>query len=159
LGKKLAPFAGNHTLLIGDAGAVPYYSGWMSYDFVGLCTNKVAIDGFTLVDLQALHPDLIVIYTDHPGPNMLGDPETRTFFATQAVVVDYLVRSGEYQYAGASRFSYFYLAEFLRKDTPDRPEILSALRQNTDSSARTNLAIESLLLQKYVPWRASNDLL
>jgi len=153
LGTKLAPFARNHTLLIGDAGAVPYYSGWVSYDFMGLCTNKIAKDGLTVNGLQEMQPDLIVIYTHHPGPTMLQDPETRTFLTAQAVVVDYMIESGEYQYAGASRFRYFYLAEFVRKNTSDLPEILSAIEQNTNSSAPGGYSMENLLLQKYVPWR------
>jgi hypothetical protein len=150
LGKRLAPFAKGHTLLIGDAGAVPYFSNWFSYDYLGLCTNDVAAHGVSQAYLQQIHPDLIVVYGSAPGPDvdasMFGpDPG-------QDAVMEYIHRSGDYEYAGASKWRDFYLVEFLKKSTPDHDAILKALEENTASSSAMTFSIQQLLHQQYVPW-------
>jgi hypothetical protein len=147
LGKRLSPFARNHTLMLGDAGAVPYYSNWVSYDFLGLCTSSVAKNGMTEDFLRTIHPDLILVYSSHPGPTvetLKGD--------SQELVVQYARESGDYDYAGESRWQNFYLVEFLRKDTPDREAILRALHENTVLSSQTSFSTRKLFLQEYVPW-------
>jgi arabinofuranosyltransferase len=151
LGKRLAPFAANHTLFTGDAGAIPYYANWFTYDFFGLGTNRIAREGVTLAFMQQHHPDLILIESPLPDAGLLtGPPPSRTTLWSGEIL--YLRQSNEYEYAGATDFQGFYLAEFLRKDTPQRDEILAALKQNTETSAQTHLSLKDLLLQRYVPW-------
>jgi hypothetical protein len=151
LGKRLAPFAAGHTLIAGDVGAIPFYSNWFTYDFLGLATNSIAQHGVSVATLQQMHPDLIILYNQNPGPGLLtngswvGDPER-----TGRALVQYLNQSGEYQYAGSAKSNGFYLVEFLRKDTPQHDQILSTLQQNTLTSA-TDLSLKRLLLQKYLP--------
>ena len=86
LGRRLAPFAAGHTLLIGDAGAVPYYSGWVSYDFLGLCTNEIAQHGMSREFLERTHPDLIVLYGQVPGPG----PEVTVPVSSEQIVRQYV---------------------------------------------------------------------
>jgi hypothetical protein len=151
LGKRLAPFAAGHTLIAGDVGAIPFYSNWFTYDFLGLATNSIAQHGVSVATLQQMHPDLIILYNQNPGPGLLtngswvGDPER-----TGRALVQYLNQSSEYQYAGSAKSNGFYLVEFLRKDTPQHDQILSTLQQNTLTSA-TDLSLKRLLLQKYLP--------
>jgi hypothetical protein len=151
LGKRLAPFAANHTLIAGDVGGTPFYSNWFSYDFLGLATNSIAQHGLSVTTLNQMHPDLIILYNENPGPGLLsngswvGDPER-----TGRAMVQYINQSGAYQYAGSAKSNGFYLVEFLRKDTPQHDQILSTLQQNTVTSA-TDLSLKHLLLQKYLP--------
>ena len=152
LGRKLAPFAANHTLFTGDAGAIPYYSNWLSYDPFGLATYRIAHEGMTLSLMQQLHPDLIFIESEDPGPGVLqqlaSPGEGRLWIAP----LTYISQSGEYNYVGESDFRGEYLVEFLRKDTPQYAEIAKVLQENTALSANTHISLRDLLLQKYVPW-------
>ena len=150
LGRRLAPFAKDHTLLIGDAGAVPYYSNWVTYDFLGLCTNVVAQEGVTPAFLQRIQPDLVVLYSTHAGPQVEDGPADPK--SPGHIVLQYTQDSNRYEYAGAARWKEFYLVEFLKKDTPNHDAVLQALQANTESSAAMHLSMEKLLEQQYVPW-------
>jgi arabinofuranosyltransferase len=152
LGRKLAPFAQNHTLFTGDAGSIPYYSGWVTYDAFGLATYTIARNGTSLPLMQQLHPDLILIESEDPGPGLLQQLSSPGEGPAWNVPLEYIHQSGEYDYIGESDFQGEYLVEFLRRDTPQYSEIAGALRQNAETSARTRLSIKDLLLQKYVPW-------
>lgn len=152
LGKRLAPYAKGHTLLIGDAGAVPYYSNWVTYDYLGLCTDSIAKDGISVHLLSALHPDLIVVYSSKPSPDLLNLPSHPGIERPQEVVLDYIRQSGKYEFAGASKWGDEYLVEFLRRDTLDRQSILSALEANSKVSQNSHISMRALLLQQYVPW-------
>ena len=151
IGKRLAPFAANHTLVAGDVGGIPFYSNWFTYDFLGLATNSIAQHGLSVASLQQMHPDLIVLYNQHPGPGLLtdgsfvGGPER-----TGQALVQYINQSGEYQYAGSAKSYDFYLVEFLRKDTPQHDPILATLQQNALAST-TDLTLKRILLQRYLP--------
>ena len=151
LGKRLAPFAANHTLITGDVGGIPYYSNWFTYDFLGLATNSIAQHGLTVADLQRLHPDLIILYNENPGTTLLHNTSwIGGLPSTDQALRDFLNQSSEYQYAGSSKSNGFYLVEFLRNDTPQHDQILSTLQQNTITST-TDITLKNLLLQKYLP--------
>jgi arabinofuranosyltransferase len=153
LGRGLAPFASNHTLFTGDAGAIPYYSNWISYDPFGLATYSIARAGVTLPLMRQLHPDLIFIESEDPGPGVLQQLTSAGEGPVWVAPLTYIRQSGEYDYVGDSDFRGEYLVEFLRKDTPQYAQIAAVLRQNTASSAGSRITLHDLLLQKYVPWR------
>jgi hypothetical protein len=56
LGTRLAPFAQGHTLITGETGALPYYSNWVTYDFLGLGTNRLSPATLTVSELRAHSP-------------------------------------------------------------------------------------------------------
>ncbi len=151
LGRRLAPFAAGHTLMAPDVGGLPYYSGWFTYDFLGLGTNSIARHGITTASLQQMHPDLIVVYNEFPGPALLhngsyvGGTE-----AAGRILTAYLNQSGQYDYAASSKANGFYLVEFLRKDTPQHDQILAALQAN-ELTSQTPLTLKHLLEQQYLP--------
>ncbi len=151
LGRRLAPFAAGHTLMAPDVGGLPYYSGWFTYDFLGLGTNSFARHGITIASLQQMHPDVIVLYNQFPGPSLLhngsyvGGSES-----TGRTLTDFLNQSGQYQYAASSKANGFYLVEFLRKDTPQHDQILAALQAN-ELTSQTPLTMKHLLQQQYLP--------
>jgi hypothetical protein len=151
IGHRLAPFSSGHTLIAGDVGGIPFYSNWFSYDFLGLATNDIAQHGLSVSALQALHPDLIILYNEHPGPGLLqdgswvGGPER-----TGRALVDYINHSHQYDYAGSAKSNGFYLVEFLRKDTPQHDAILATLQANTLTSQQ-DASLKGILLQRYLP--------
>lgn len=152
LGRRLAPFAPGHVLFTGEAGAIPYYSGWTAYDFLGLGTYSFARNGATLDELERIHPDLILIFANTPGPQAVDDPDHPGPMRSNTVFARYLRETNGYDYAGASRCNGYYLVSFLRKDTPQHDQILATLQQNTQTSAAAHLSLRALLLQHYVPW-------
>jgi hypothetical protein len=52
------------TMIVSEAGIVPYYSGWSAYDPWGLNTATFAKRLFQPSDVAALNPDLIMLHTD-----------------------------------------------------------------------------------------------
>lgn len=152
IGKRLAPFAGNHTMLAGDVGVIPYYSDWVAYDFAGLATGSIARYGVNAASLERMNPDLIILYNAKPGAGLLTDHSWAGPEPAASTIVDYIRDSGKYEYAASSHAKDFYLVEFVRKDTPQFDQIVATLRENEVESERAKLSIKDLLLQRYVPW-------
>ena len=50
------------TLLATEAGTLPYYSGWKTYDPWGLNTAEFATRLFQPGDVKALHPDALLVF-------------------------------------------------------------------------------------------------
>ena len=152
IGKRLAPFAANHTMLAGDVGVIPYYSDWVTYDFTGLATGSIARHGVDAASLAQMRPDLIILYNAKPGPELLVDHSWVGPEPAASTIRQYIRDSGEYEYAASSRANHFYLVEFVRKDTPQFAQIVATLQQNGVDSERAKLSFKDLLLQRYVPW-------
>ncbi|MEE9443814.1 MAG: hypothetical protein V3V99_14215 [candidate division Zixibacteria bacterium] len=54
------------TLAVGDAGAIPYYSEWVSYDFVGLNDEYVAHNPSDKSDfIMGKKPTLLILYSEN----------------------------------------------------------------------------------------------
>jgi hypothetical protein len=62
------------TLLTTEAGVVPYYSGWPSYDAWGLSTAAFAQHLIQPEDVTRLHPDILLIHTGEAPPHCTPDP-------------------------------------------------------------------------------------
>jgi hypothetical protein len=150
IGHRLAPFAAGHTLIAADVGGIPFYSDWFSYDYIGLATNSIAQHVLTVSTLQAMHPDLIIVYNARSGPGLLKDNSWVGPENTGRSLVEYINSSRDFQYAGSAKSHGFYLIEFLRKDTPQHDAILATLQQNTVTST-ADLSLRRLLLQRYLP--------
>ncbi len=63
-GQMLAGMGG--VMFVTEAGAVPYYSEWESYEHVGLCTPQVAREGLSSAFLASVNPDLILVHIAAP---------------------------------------------------------------------------------------------
>ena len=149
LAHRLAPFAKDHTILTPNAGAIPYYSDWVAYDFFGLGTYRMGPDKLTLSLLKELHPDLILVESTEPG---LKDFWSLGSYPNKYVEIEFLKESTGYEYVGESGARGVYNVEFLRKDTAQHDEIIRALQQNMQASARSKLTWKDLVLQRYVRW-------
>jgi arabinofuranosyltransferase len=150
LAQRLAPFAQNHTILTPNAGAIPYYSDWVAYDFFGLGTYRIGPDKLTPSLLEELHPDLILVESTEPD---LKDFWALGTYPNKYVEIEFLRQSSEYEYVGESGCRGIYNVEFLRKDTLQHDEIVRALQQNMRSSAKSDLTWKDILLQRYVRWK------
>jgi hypothetical protein len=151
IGHRLAPYAANHTLLAADVGMIPYYSGWFTYDYLGLATNSIAQHGLSVSSLIAMRPDLILVYSAAPGPGLLdGNSWIGGTQETGHAIVQYINGSRAFDYAGSSESNGFYLVSFLRRDTPDHDAILKTLQENTETS-QVNATLKDVLMQRPFP--------
>ncbi len=64
IAEALARMPRHGTLLVSEAGFLPYYSGWTTYDAWGLNTAEFAHRPFHREDVARLRPDLIVLHPD-----------------------------------------------------------------------------------------------
>jgi hypothetical protein len=150
LAQRLTPFAMNHTVLTPNAGAIPYYSDWLAYDFFGLGTYRIGPDKLTLSFLNEIHPDLILVESTEPG---LKDFWSLGTYPNKSIEIEFLKESSEYEYVGESGCRGLYNVEFLRKDTPQHNQIVRALQQNIQTSSKSSHSWKDLLLQRYVRWK------
>jgi arabinofuranosyltransferase len=151
IGHRLAPFAANHILLAADVGMIPYYSGWFTYDYLGLATNSIAQHGVSVESLTAMHPDLIIVYSADRGPGLLdGKSWVGGTEQTGHAVVQYINSTQAFDYAGSSKSNGFYLVSFLRKGTPDHDAIMKTLAENEQTS-QVNASLKDVLLQRPFP--------
>lgn len=56
------------TMLVTEAGRLPYHSGWVAYDSWGLNTPEFATRLVAPADVGRLNPDLVVLHYDVPLP-------------------------------------------------------------------------------------------
>jgi len=148
LGRSLAPFSKNHSLLGGDMGAVPYYSDWQAYDYLGLCSNEVAHHGLTMNFIETANPDLILLYAR-------DSPLTFDHTREQVMIGDYMKGRGSYVYIGSVRWAAFYVAEYLKRDTSEFSQISGALRAANEQNSKFHYGVSELrgiLEQRYL-WR------
>ena len=67
LGKSLEPFSGSNTWMVtGEAGSIPYFSGWNNLDPIGLGT-RLKKSGDLNETFTNISPSLIFFYEDKDG--------------------------------------------------------------------------------------------
>ncbi len=150
LGRRLAAFTPDHTILGDDAGAIPYYSNWHEYDLWGLGTYRIARYGVSVSLLKEFHPDLMLVDSSIPSPAVLQEDLTPDI-PSRIAEIEFLRQSNDYEYVAYSGSHQNYYVEFLRKDTPQHDEIVRALQEDMRDSAGEHLRIRDFLVQ-YVPW-------
>ncbi len=150
LAKDLAQFKG--TMIISEAGVLPYYSRWTAYDAWGLNTDRFAHHLFQPSDVESVHPDLLLVL---PSPvkgenNMACTPRSdwqvpyqgRTWPAlTRNVITG--ASTDNYQswilpYGNSAYRAHYHLATYLgrhecwfvRKDSPLRNSIEQILARH-----------------------------
>jgi hypothetical protein len=119
LALALRPFTErNYSLAVQDAGIIPYYSDWHSFDLVGLTDVELAHGGLTAPYLEARQPDLILSYgsrvptPDDLPPGVLGD----------------FIRTHSYELVGYTKWQpSYYLVIYLKKGLPDRDALVRAI--------------------------------
>ena len=112
------------TLMAGDVGLIPYYSGWTTFDFIGLTNKRVSRKGMTVELAEEINPDLILIYS-----NVGAEPQTGfDYVRNQLPVKAYLNGSEKYGYVGAVELNEsFYLLAYLKKTVGKFDEIKASI--------------------------------
>jgi hypothetical protein len=124
-----------------DAGAVPYYSGALSLDLVGLNENQIAREGrrrgaaWVIDHVLAQDPDVVGLYAQPDGKvfnyghGVIGTAYSRLFSDARF--------QRAYAYAGGSSLGWVDLHWFVRTDAHQAAGLVEALRSASDFTDRT----------------------
>lgn len=90
------------TILLCDAGRIPYYSDWHSIDYLGLVDRNIAEKGISFSYLSELHPDIILLYANDDHLESIWHD-----FSQQKIIAEYIAKTNDYEQIGLMRFSYY----------------------------------------------------
>jgi hypothetical protein len=124
-------------------GAIPYYSDWVSYDYMGLCSAQVAHHGLTSEFLKSANPDLILLYSN-------DSPTAFNPWPNQETIAAYMADSGDYVRVGAMHWKWFYVVQYLRRSTPQFDEIERSIQEVDATNSHFAYSRADLLRQKYL---------
>ena len=130
IGQSLNKFSHkNYSLLIGEAGIIPYYSKWKCYDFIGLADKEIARDVLSYEYLDSRSPDLIFLYSstkDETGISM-------NLFS-QNVIYEYMKTKNNYKQIGSLNNGGWHLLIFLKSSISDYNAIQIEIKDISDFS-------------------------
>jgi hypothetical protein len=147
ISQELGQLPQKGTMITSEAGFLPYFSGWTTYDAWGLNTAEFAHRFFQPSDVSRLNPDLVVLHPDRPE-SCLVQPDWQSAYAERAwpnmtrnLVIgadlaqydlwlisygsDFYRQRMHWRYGEGDRECWF-----LRKDSPFYAEIAQALERN-----------------------------
>ncbi len=136
----------NLTLMVGDAGMIPYFSEWHVYDSIGLANAYVAHNGFSLDYMRRVTPDLIIMHS-----RTADEKGLRLEYYNQQYIDLYITESQQYSLVGASKWQDdYYMLSFLKKSVPKFEEIKNTI-QLIDSETRAfKISKKDFIFQKYL---------
>jgi len=89
VGRALQGLGG--TMFVSESGALPYFSGWRAYDWLGLNSEFIARNGITPEFLESIAPDLVMSLSEdwapNPTPAVIHDYMAANRFAVVAAIV------------------------------------------------------------------------
>lgn len=138
LAKALAPYGENHTIAMGDAGTIAYFSKWQIIDTFGLNNRAIAqvrakgqYDPHLVIDQQ---PDILVLISTQCNPlvsPMDVNYEQQLFTAALAV---------GYQAVGTIEFKPSYYLKLYTQDKPFTNDLVRKLQASGVFSACQKLS-------------------
>lgn len=124
----------NYTLMMGDAGVLPYYADWKAYDAIGLIDKEIAHNGNSVEYMQKIRPDVIFIHATGMDLNSL-----RLNYHDFDKVYKYIQQNGGYEFVPAIKLSTsYYISVFIRKDIKDFEAIKANLAEDSKYSIFAN---------------------
>jgi hypothetical protein len=124
----------NYTLMVGDAGVIPYYADWKAYDSIGLTDVEIAHDRNSLEYMRKINPDVIFMHSTGTDLNAL-----RLKNHGFDVVYDYIKENGNYDFVSSIKLSTsYYMAVFVKKDLADYKSIKNDLIEDAKFAAVAN---------------------
>ncbi len=117
-GKKLSGLPGR--MFTTEAGALPYYSGWISLDSFGFNSEEIAHNGLSREILESLEPDLIML-GDKPG-KYDGDVSIE-----YKIINQYMIDNEFVAVAAVQKYKGKYHYYFVRKNSDLFDEIVRRL--------------------------------
>lgn len=152
IGQRLSPYSEKgYSVLVCEAGAIPYYSRWKSYDLLALADERLARESLTLDYLEDTHPDLMLVISDTKGIGNLTvtlapDPK-RT---REAVFKQYLDLHPEYKYVSASqRWFGNYTIGIIDTTIADYHNIAATLKENEMTSNAYRFRWKDAVTQRF----------
>jgi hypothetical protein len=151
------------TIVTSEAGFLPYFSGWTTYDAWGLNTPQYAHRFFQSSDVAALAPDLILFhpdwgescvaspawsnYTDRSWPHMtrnllLGAAQSRYELWLTSYGSEFYRQRKHWQYGEGDRECWL-----VRTDSPLHAEITQILQQHHGIGPEQALELEKMHAQ------------
>ena len=140
LAERLRPYAGkNYTMVVTEAGDIPFYSEWRAIDTLGLNDAFIAHHGGVITEqyLDRYKPE-VILYHDVGGAIKGADTEaaatggivtTKDLLTLNALVLrKYALKHGYVFAAKWGAESCNYHVYWVRPDFPDRDAIISAIR-------------------------------
>lgn len=137
---RLLPFAGKgYTIVVTEAGTLPFYSEWQTIDGLGLNDRTMAHNGHRLTTeyLDSFHPEVLMVHIDNSAPasvyrqELYGDmPSDGTPWGNMGFINAY-ARAHGYTLAAAWGSDACNLHMYwVRPGFPDYDQILSIIRQH-----------------------------
>jgi len=123
VGKSLSKYSNkNYTLIIGEAGIIPYYSNWKAYDFIGLADRELSTKKISPGYLEPKSPDVVFLYS-----TTMSEADIPPAFYDQGVIYDYIKRKGIYSKVGSLNVGWGGLLIYVKTTIPDYPAMKTEL--------------------------------
>lgn len=136
----------NLSLMVGDAGMIPYFSEWHAYDFIGLANAYIGQNGFSLEYMRKVSPDLIIMYSrtaDEKGLSL------KTYH--QEYIYQYITESKQYTLVGASRWQdNYYMLCFLKNNITKFEDIKQSIQEVDSVTKNFKVSIKDFISLKYL---------
>jgi arabinofuranosyltransferase len=137
---RLQPMAGKgYTILVTEAGTLPFYSEWQTIDGLGLNDRTMAHNGHKLTSayLDKFHPEVLMVHVDNGAPaeiyrgELAGEPVPDGTPWGNMAFINYYGRSHGYTLAAAWGSDACNLHMYwVRPGFPDYDKVLSLIRQH-----------------------------
>jgi arabinofuranosyltransferase len=119
----------NYTLMIGEAGIIPYYSNLKTYDFIGLANNELSTNKISVDYIRKISPDIIFLY----GSGKSED-EINLNFYSQDIIVKYMKEANQYNFIGNLNNRDWCLKVFIKKSIKDYSPLKADLESNLNKT-------------------------
>lgn len=152
IGKRLAKYKDkNYKLMLCEAGAIPYYAEWKTYDLLALCDTYLARNPLSVSYLEQCNPDVIVVFANQPDIKSaivtLSNNKNNT---AQEVFFQFLEKHPEYELAAiGKRYMNSYNIILLNRKNPDYASLKRDFEEHQKLSYDKKFSIRQALLQKY----------
>ncbi len=124
----------NITLMVGDAGVIPYYADVKTYDAIGLADAEIAHKGNSVDYMTQINPDIIMIHSTGTDLNAL-----RLNYHDFDKVYTYIKQQGKYEFVTALKHdTSYYISIFVKKDLRDFKNLKHDLITVSNTSYVTN---------------------
>lgn len=119
----------NYTLMIGEAGIIPYYSNLKTYDFIGLANSELSTNKISVNYIKKISPDIIFLYGS--GKN---EDEIYLNQYSQDIIVKYMKQDNQYIFIGNLNNRDWCLKVFIKKSIKDYLPLKADLELNLNKT-------------------------
>jgi hypothetical protein len=144
----------SYTLMVSDAGVIPYYADWKTYDSIGLVDIEIAHNKNNIEYMRKISPD--VIFMQAKGMDLSS---LRLNYHGFNIIYDYIKESEKYDFVTSLQLSSsYYMAIFVKKDLADYQNIRMDMIEDAKFASMVNFTenknkgqiIKDILTLKYL---------